>query len=79
MSVGFEQIKEILVSNLKVAPEQVTPEATWEDIELDSLAMVELSLMLEQEFGLEIGDDELLGASTISDMVGLVEERSTRA
>ncbi|MFF4159216.1 acyl carrier protein [Streptomyces sp. NPDC001678] len=79
MSVGFEQIKEILVNNLKVTPEQVTPEATWEDIELDSLAMVELSLMLEQEFGLEIGDDELLGASTISDMVGLVEERSTKA
>ncbi len=79
MSVRFEQIKEILVNNLKVTPEQVTPEATWEDIELDSLAMVELSLMIEQEFGLEIGDDELLRAPTIGAMVGLMEERSTTA
>ncbi|MFE0043482.1 acyl carrier protein [Streptomyces albireticuli] len=75
----FEDIKEILVDKLKVTPEQVTPDATWEDIELDSLAMVELSLMLEQEFGLEIGDDELLRSPTISDMLTLLEERSAKA
>ncbi|MYU55864.1 acyl carrier protein [Streptomyces kasugaensis] len=75
----FEQLKEILVTKLRVAPEQVTPEATWEDIELDSLAMVELSLMLEENCGLRIGDDELLETPTIKDMVRLMEERSTTA
>ncbi|GAU68950.1 putative acyl carrier protein [Streptomyces sp. NBRC 110611] len=79
MSVQFEQLKEILVTRLRVAEEQVTPEATWEDIELDSLAMVELSLMLEENCGLQIGDDELLETPTISDMVRLMEERSTKA
>jgi acyl carrier protein len=79
MSVQFDQLKDILVNNLKVSADQVTPEATWEDIELDSLAIVELSLLLEQECGLEIDDKELLELPTINDMVGLMEERSGKA
>ncbi|MER8187621.1 acyl carrier protein [Kitasatospora sp. NPDC094015] len=74
----FETLKEILVSKLKVSPEQVTPEATKEDVELDSLAVVELSLVLEKELGVEISDDELLDAETIGDMAALIEERSAR-
>ncbi|MEU9133866.1 phosphopantetheine-binding protein [Kitasatospora sp. NPDC048540] len=74
----FETLKEILVSKLKVSPEQVTPEATKEDVELDSLAVVELSLVLEKELGVEISDDELLDAETIGDMARLIEERSAR-
>lgn len=79
MSVQFDQLKDILVKNLKVTPDHVTPEATWEDIELDSLAIVELSLLLEQECGLEIDDKELLELPTINDMVTLMEERSSKA
>ncbi|MFJ1707907.1 phosphopantetheine-binding protein [Kitasatospora sp. NBC_00374] len=74
----FETLKEILVSKLKVTPEQVTPEATKEDVELDSLAVVELSLVLEKELGIEISDDELLDAETIGEMALLIEERSAR-
>ncbi|MDT0464461.1 acyl carrier protein [Streptomyces gibsoniae] len=72
----FEILKEMLVSKLKVAPESVVPDATREDIELDSLAVVELSLVLEKELGLEIRDDELLEAATVGDMARLMEERS---
>ncbi|MFE7815700.1 acyl carrier protein [Streptomyces sp. NPDC057433] len=75
----FETLKEMLVSKLKVAPEQVTPEATREDVELDSLAVVELSLLLEKELGLQISDDELLEAATIRDMADLMTERSASA
>ncbi|MCX2923443.1 MULTISPECIES: acyl carrier protein [Streptomyces] len=75
----FETLKEMLVSKLKVAPEQVTPEATREDVELDSLAIVELSLLLEKELGLQISDDELLEAATIRDMADLMTERSASA
>lgn len=74
----FETLKEILVNKLKVTPEQVTPESTKEDIELDSLAVVELSLVLETELGVTISDDELLDAETIGDMARLIEERSAR-
>ncbi|MFE9022699.1 acyl carrier protein [Streptomyces sp. NPDC007808] len=72
----FEQLKEILVSKLKVDPEHITPDATREDIELDSLAVVELSLVLEKELDLRISDDELMEIPTVGAMVRLLEERS---
>ncbi|MER6140504.1 phosphopantetheine-binding protein [Streptomyces sparsogenes] len=72
----FDTLKEILVHKLKVTPEQVTPEATRDDVELDSLAVVELSLVLDKEFHIAISDDELLEAPTIGDMARLMEERS---
>ncbi|MFJ9058741.1 MULTISPECIES: acyl carrier protein [unclassified Streptomyces] len=74
----FEKLKEILVNKLKVTPEQITLEATREDIELDSLAIVELSLVLENELGVSVSDDELLEAETVGDMVALIEQRTER-
>jgi acyl carrier protein len=74
----FEKLKEILVNKLKVTPEQITLEATLEDIELDSLAVVELSLVLETELGVSVSDDELLEAETVGDMVALIEKGSAR-
>ncbi|MEU5609061.1 acyl carrier protein [Streptomyces sparsogenes] len=74
----FDTLKEILVNKLKVTPEQVTPEATRDDVELDSLAVVELSLVLDKEFDIAISDDELLEAPTIGDMARLMEERSAK-
>ncbi|MFB7501965.1 acyl carrier protein [Streptomyces broussonetiae] len=74
----FEQFKDLLVNKLKVSPDLITPEATREDIELDSLAVVELSIMLDAEFGLQISDDELLEAETVGEMVALMEERGAR-
>lgn len=72
----LEQLKEILSNKLKVSPESITPEATREDIELDSLAVVELSLLLKSELDLDISDDDLLEAETVADMVRLMEDRS---
>ncbi|AZP17338.1 acyl carrier protein [Streptomyces aquilus] len=74
----FESLKEILVNKLKVTPEQITLDATFEDIELDSLAVVELSLVLETELGVSVSDDELLDTHTVGEMVELIESRSAR-
>ncbi|GAA3879116.1 hypothetical protein GCM10023084_35020 [Streptomyces lacrimifluminis] len=74
----LEQLKDILSNKLKVSPESITPEATREDIELDSLAVVELSLLLKSELDLDISDDDLLEAETVADMVRLMEERSAK-
>ncbi|GAB2610930.1 hypothetical protein GCM10027168_49780 [Streptomyces capparidis] len=79
MALRFDELKDILVQDMKVTPDLVTPDATWEDMELDSLAMVELSLMLEQRFGLAVSDDQLLEAATIGDMVELLAQRSGAA
>lgn len=72
----FEILKNILVGKLKVAPEQVTMEANKDDLELDSLGVVELSMILQTDLGLEITDNELLEVENIAEMVALMEERS---
>lgn len=74
----LEQLKEILSNKLKVSSEAIVPTATREDIELDSLAVVELSLLLKSELDLDISDDDLLEAETVADMVRLMEERSAK-
>jgi acyl carrier protein len=71
-------LKKILVEKLKVSPDQVTPEATKEDVELDSLAVVELSLVLEKELNITISDDELLEVPTIGEIAALMEQRSVK-
>ncbi len=72
----FETLKSILVDKLKISPDQITLDASKEDIELDSLAVVELSLVLEKELGLKISDDELIEVDTVGDIVALMHERS---
>ncbi|MGV9882568.1 MULTISPECIES: acyl carrier protein [Streptomyces] len=74
----LEQLKEILSNKLKVSPEAITPEATRDDIELDSLAVVELSLLLKSELDIDVSDDDLLEAETVADMVALMETRSAK-
>lgn len=74
----LEQLREILSNKLKVSEAAIVPEATREDIELDSLAVVELSLLLKSELDLDISDDDLLEAATVADMVRLMEERSAK-
>jgi acyl carrier protein len=74
----LEQLKEILSNKLKVSPESITPEATKDDIELDSLAVVELSLLLKSELDIDVSDDDLLEADTVADMVELMETRSAK-
>ncbi|MGX7827579.1 acyl carrier protein [Actinokineospora sp. 24-640] len=72
----FETLKTILVDKLKVSPDQIIAEATKEDVELDSLAVVELSLVLEKELGLKISDDELMELDTVGEIVALMEQRA---
>jgi acyl carrier protein len=72
----YETLKNILVSTLKVAPEQITPDATKDDLELDSIAFVELSMELGKEHDLHISDDELFDMETVADIVALMEERA---
>ncbi|MBB1253524.1 acyl carrier protein [Streptomyces alkaliterrae] len=74
----FDTLRNILVDKLKVSPDLITAEATPEEIDLDSLAIVELSLVLQKELGIEISDDELTEAETVGDIVRLMDERSAR-
>jgi acyl carrier protein len=73
----FAKVKEIIVDQLGVEAEEVTPEAHFiEDLGADSLDIVELVMALEEEFGLEIPDEEAEKISTVNDAVEYIRENS---
>ena len=72
----FELVKDALVESLNIDGEGITPESRLkEDLEIDSLAAVELSLDLETEFDVEISDEELAALVTVEDIVKLIESK----
>ena len=72
----FEDIKAIIVEVLGVDPDEVTPEANFrEDLEADSLDLVELIMAFEDKFGAEIPDDDAQQITTVGAAVAYVEKR----
>ena len=74
MSV-FERVKQIIVDQLGVDPDQVVLEARFrEDLEADSLDLVELIMAFEEEFGGEISDDDAQKITTVQEAVTFLEK-----
>jgi acyl carrier protein len=72
----FEQVKSILVETLSVDEDKVTPEARFqEDLETDSLDLVELVMTMEDKFGIKITDEEAANIKTVGDAVDFVMGR----
>ena len=69
-----EKVKEIIVDQLGVDEKEVTPEASFIDgLGADSLDTVELVMALEEEFDVEIPDDEAEKITTVKEAVGFVD------
>jgi acyl carrier protein len=70
-----QRVKEIVVEQLGVKPDQVTPQAKFiEDLGADSLDTVELVMALEEEFGIEVPDDQAEKLQSVGDVIKYVEE-----
>jgi len=70
----FEKVKSIIVERLNVDEKDVTKEASFiDDLGADSLDTVELVMALEEEFGLEIPDEEAEKIVTVGDAVNYIE------
>ncbi|HTO08207.1 MAG TPA: acyl carrier protein [Myxococcota bacterium] len=72
-----DKIREIIVEQLGVSAEEVVPEASFiDDLGADSLDIVELVMAIEEEFGLEIPDEDAERMQSIADAINYVEERT---
>ncbi len=69
----FEKIKTIIVDKLSVDPEEVTMETTFDDLGADSLDIVEIVMAIEEEFDVEIADDEAEQAKSVGDVVTYIQ------
>ena len=71
-----DKVRDIIVQQLGVNPEQVTPEAKFiEDLGADSLDTVELVMALEEEFGHEIPDEQAEKLQSVGDVIKYIEEK----
>ncbi len=71
----FGKIKEIVVDQLGVDADEVAMDTSFEDLEMDSLDIVELIMAMEEEFGLEISDEEAEKLTTVGAAAEYIQER----
>ena len=67
----LDTVKEVLESNLDIDPENVTEDATFEDLGIDSLDMVELICNLEEKCSVDFGEPE--GLTTVGDLIEYID------
>ena len=72
-----DKVRDILVDQLIVDETDITPEARLrEDLDADSLDVVEVGMRIEETFGFEVDDEDGDGLKTVSDIVALVEKKT---
>jgi len=71
----YERLKKIIVEQLGVEEEEVVPSASFvDDLNADSLDLVELIMSFEEEFGMEISDEEAEKIITVQDAIDYIRE-----
>lgn len=74
--MNFDRISEIISKQLDIDKETITIDSRLiEDLKADSLDVVELIMDLEQEFNIEIPDDELPKIRTVGDILGYINNK----
>ena len=78
MASTYERLQKIVIEQLGVEESEVTPEASFvDDLNADSLDLVELIMSLEEEFGTEISDEDAETIRTVQDAADYIDERSS--
>ena len=76
MEITFENVRDIIVNTLSCDADQITPDTNlFEDLEADSLEAVELSMALEEAFGVGISDEDLPNIKTVNDILEYIQSK----
>ncbi len=75
MSSVHDAVVEVFVARFDLDPEKVVADATFDDLDLDSLSQIELATALKKRLGIAITDEELSEVSVVADIVALVEQK----
>ena len=79
MAEVAEKVKSIIVEQLGVKVDDVTPQASFvNDLGADSLDTVELVMALEEEFGIEIPDEDAEKMATVGEAIKYIEEKAKK-
>ena len=77
MADTYEKVKAVVAERLLIEEDKITPEARFrEDLEVDSLGLVDLIMRLEEEFGIEISEEDAETLSTVQDAVTYIDAHS---
>jgi acyl carrier protein len=80
MATIEERVKKVIEEQLSVNQDQITKEASFiDDLGADSLDTVELVMALEEEFGIEIPDEEAEKITKVAEAIGYIEQHSAEA
>ncbi len=71
----FAKVKTLVAEQLAIEEEEVSLKTTFEDIDADSLDVVELVMSIEEEFEMEISDEEVEKIRTIGDIVEYIKKQ----
>ncbi len=69
----FEKVRSLISEQLDIDEDKITPETTFEEIDADSLDVVELVMALEEEFDIEIADEAVENIKTVADIINYIE------
>ncbi|BDR56097.1 acyl carrier protein [Xylocopilactobacillus apis] len=73
----FNKIKDVIIQQFEIDPAKVTPDLNFKnDLDADSISLLEFSLELENEFGKEISDDDAEKLQTVQDAVNFIKAQN---
>jgi acyl carrier protein len=75
MNAVYDRVTELLIEKFGVPAEDIAVDATFEELDLDSLDLVEFALAAEEDLGVRITDDEAEELATLGDAVALLERK----
>lgn len=79
MATMYDKLAELLVTRFDVDAEEIRPEVTFEDLEMDSLFLVELLVVVQTELGVKIDEDAASPRDTIARVAEIIEEQLVTA